>query len=887
MSNILKVDDWRGVFSNADLAQIDPALCAELENLRPVNGKLVKTFGCGVKINVATAVVLTNLCTYIHDELTGDKLYIGIYVNTASDNAVTVYGWNGTAWVTIGNISGVSWASGSFFHNAAINPIVYADGILRLLPGNLGASPSGGYECAPFWLGYIDRDYFDGLYSPTAQFYGMNGVVAAPSLTFTATPIGTDEAGLGPFAPNPEPATTNVTDYKYYKFSYIYDGIEESLLTDAMSVMFTENSFLQLAFTITKASHNKRVTAMKVYRADTHDGPYNDVGSIDFLRSSDTIAEDTNSTAYDGRRAIYIPAATAFNFNASKYYAVALTNDDGITEYILITTPSGGGTGHDTFYSKSIIPPLDNYDDKLNNSYWDAEWYIAEDDVERGSYGLVTASGSSGAYAGSDVMVMNKNVGEYSYGNGIMWFAPGSAYEVIAIIATNYQKAVRYYGDNIGTLEMAFPWRLLKPADGLFYVADDTDAVNVTWYDTGFNSEMQHPLQNNSRFIEYIKCNGKFAKIINGRLLQFNVVLDPGGKNEYHNDWLMYSELGQYDVTPASNRIAFPDTKGGEGTGLAEVFGNPVILKPQSIFYINSKTYPADPARWTVIESAHKIGNLAPNGYAEAAGDLYVCHIDGIYRIRPNNLADTDSTPTEKLRMSEPIGDTYNNLSHSQKQAIKSAYNPETSEIVFLLNTEWWCFNIATETWREVTSAITPAFFEEDENGQALAYQNSDKKVYSLGMAESVAAKIVTKTFELSAERMQPVRYVSVTYKSAAALTMKVYYDDEIPSGEIAAGVTYTVREKPYINGSTFKVTYNGVDKTHGQTFVGTVGNHAYTTSGTGIVELYSSHTLPANGAPTAYRLRIGRWCKRMRIEITDAAGTSGMEIHNIEIAHE
>jgi len=138
MGRIIKISDFKGVFSNADRALMPPEFLAELVNLRPVNGKLVKTFGMGTKIDTAAPVVADNLYTYIHEQLSGGRLYVLVYVNTASGNAVSLYAWNGASWVSIGSISNISWDSGTTCHKDARNPIVYSDGTVRFLPGNVG-----------------------------------------------------------------------------------------------------------------------------------------------------------------------------------------------------------------------------------------------------------------------------------------------------------------------------------------------------------------------------------------------------------------------------------------------------------------------------------------------------------------------------------------------------------------------------------------------------------------------------------------------------------------------------------------------------------------------------------------------------------------------------
>ncbi len=865
MGNIITVSDWKGVFTNGDRAQMPPDFCVELKNLRPINGKLQKTFGIGNKINTAIADQVNNIYTYIHDELSGDKLYIGVFINSAADNIVTFYAWNGSAWVPINSISGISQTT-SHYHKEDKNPIVFADGILRILPGNLGESP-GGEECAGLWLGYIDRVFFDGLYSPTAQFYGLESPLPAPAFSFFSTDT--------ILANSDQIIVPGNTGTLYYRFSYIYDGVQESLMqSDPTSIRFPDgetNSIVQFVLNITKATHNLRITAINIYRSIAATGVYSLINTIDLLRPVNTVIENAVDGGYRGQFTTYLSNFThTINLGFTYQISVGGGPDIGATP-----TEVPAGSGEYIFVMAS----------SANNS-WNGSWTLDEND----GGGMVEVESSGiGAFNGTDVLIVDLTLGETSYAGGVIYFD-----DKIRRIKDSLKRAVQYEGAEIVT-GADVDWRALAPSDGIFRVVDSGGNVQYQFYDTGQQDIIQHPLESvttnpttgdvTSRFVKFIKVNGKFAQIINNRNIQFNLILDPGGTNEAHNDWVSFSEFGQYDVTPVSNILDFPDTFGGEITGGAELFGNPVILKEHNIFFLNSKTNSTDPALWNVIESVHNVGNLADDGYIEAAGSLFVCYVDGIYRFRPNNLAATDSTPTERLRVSEPIGDIYNDLSLSQKNAIKSEYNPETSEIKFTLGDEIWAFDIIDETWREDLSGVTPAIMATDENGQAIVFQNSDKKLYSFGEDESVAVTLVTKTFELSTVRDQVVRSVAVTYKSSADLPMEVFYDDEIPSGNIEGGVTYTVEETPYINGSTYTVVYNGVSYTHEQTFAGLVGLRTYSVSaGVGVVQLVSSHTLPANTAVTTKKLRIAEWCKRLRVKITDPPGTADMQIDSIVI---
>ncbi len=192
-------------------------------------------------------------------------------------------------------------------------------------------------------------------------------------------------------------------------------------------------------------------------------------------------------------------------------------------------------------------------------------------------------------------------------------------------------------------------------------------------------------------------------------------------------------------------------------------------------------------------------------------------------------------------------------------------------------------FNVRTANWRTIDTTIEPAIMTWDENGDLIAYQSSDKRVYSAAASEAVGCLLRTKTFAIDDDEKKVVRYISVTYKSVTALTMKVYIENAIESGEIAYNNTYEVVEEPYINGSTYTVTYLGTGYTHGQTFTGVPGNKTFSESGTGIVVMYDSYTLPATTIVKDVRRRVSVRALKFFIEILDAAtSVTATEIHRL-----
>ena len=188
-------------------------------------------------------------------------------------------------------------------------------------------------------------------------------------------------------------------------------------------------------------------------------------------------------------------------------------------------------------------------------------------------------------------------------------------------------------------------------------------------------------------------------------------------------------------------------------------------------------------------------------------------------------------------------------------------------------------FNLSTQAFREITSAFTPANLTIDENANLIVYETTGRRVYTFGANETDRpTDLVTKTIALTDdEKGLPIRHLAVTYKSGDTVTVKVWLDNEIDSGDIQPSTVY------YNNGYT-KVTYNGTDYATTTTFTGVAGKNTYTTTGTGTVELYKSTTLAANNTTRTKKIGIHERAKKIRIELSTAASANAVEINRITV---
>ena len=660
--NPVVITGAKGVFTNGDSEDIRNDYFAVLKNLQPVAGSLEKTFGAGDFITDELPAEINNICVFVHDEFTDGKKYIAVYVHPTT-KVVTLYALDNDVWTDVTLLTTEFSLSEIFYHNADFNPILQIDDVLRIFPGGVGKA-NGSNESKAIWLSRIDRTYFDSIYAPTAKFYGYPTTIAAPSISGMAV-TATVMAG-GDFDP------TGVGVTKYYKFSDVYDGIQESMLSGAMAVNYTQNTLGKFAFSITKASHNLRITARKVYRADTEDGPYKYIHTIDFLRTSAGVFRGSASAtvgAYSGNYVIYVPALSTWEFDAALEYRILVNG----TAYP-IDNPNGGAdpTGHKAFALTTPDPAANHLDE---------DWILQSSNDSFVANIVECATGASGAYTGTNMIITYYNFGNLDLTGRVVYFGTESR-----VITSNKNYGILFgVGFNpVGASESPVAWVVMGDEQGFYYGADNTTTVDYLFFDNALTVGAEHPLEIAGREVS-IKVNGEFYRWINGRLwVSGKVVADPGGTEEEHSYWAYYSELWQPDVLPVGNVRRIVDQDGGPVTGIANLFNEPVFLKSNAIIILWSKEYPNDPTMWFERESEHNIGNVAKRGHLTASGGLYVSSKNGIYRLRPNNFAESDSTPTEMLRVSEPINDKYMALSEAEKALTVAAFEEMNGEVVFV-----------------------------------------------------------------------------------------------------------------------------------------------------------------------------------------------------------
>lgn len=743
-NNTIEIRNFLGVINSGDLEDIPKEYLVELKNLQPFGGLLRKTYAFG-DLGYPASDSLINIFTYLHNELDSGYVYYAIKIDSVT-NQLYLRQYNYSEWIAIS-------LSETFYQKYAVNPIVYGDGIVRILPGNKDSS--GTNQCKGIWIGYIDRIFFDDIYAPSEGFFGYSTEIVRPDISIidTLTVIERDTTAF------------ESDEIIYYKTSYIYDGIQESLPSDIFRWDVNNDSgrtfIMQLS--IKKTSHNKRITGINIYRSiDYEDGAYNLIHSIDLLRQKSDFFGDTLG-AYPGEKNFYIPSLSSYDFDGDTIGNEYWIDFFDSTHVRRVTTPSNG----DSLFT---ITGTANMSSGGWNVAWDLIGISNDDDTVKS-----LASGTDGAYGGKGSVIVNELLSGDNI-TGSLFLLKSASRNIYYNIWDYFQRAVRVYPDDSVKVSVLSntQWGIFKVDDGNYVIQSSGDSVYIYFADDYLTEGAEHSLAGEVS----ININGEFAKIIAGRLWQANLILDPVGKSEIQTDWISYSELSQYDVNPVSNIITFANVGYGKITGILELFGNPVILKKQAIITIGVKDYPNTPANWNVIESVYNIGNISKLGSINVLGNIYVSYYDGVYRFSPNNLAESASTPSEKLKISEPISDVYEALSISQKENIIVQYDQSKNEIIYTLGDEVWAYSVSKNYWREIDSDIDIDFTYLSQDANAIIYDSDSNKVYSFGIKDTVSVELKTKTFAISEDERVPINIISVTYKSKTDLTLNLFSEN-------------------------------------------------------------------------------------------------------------
>jgi len=703
-----------------------------------------------------------------------------------------------------------------------------------ILVANVNASN----ESTGLWIGYIDRDFYDELYSPTAGFYAYDKTPLTPDSYENTSGVDVDLSlnGWGDSASN--------TTKRYVRYAWVYDGNQESMLSGLIYTTIDDDidkAYFRLKLydgTATNTRSNYRITGVRVYEMDSASKTATATLINEYSFTQKAANKENFSSAGKAKDAFWINddaigSKTSGSYSADQVGATvriknyvsgddftnigAASNATGVEFVISGSTPTTWTNGSELVFLPQVGDWVDTgYDtaadyeqitavEELTDGTWvlttagitwveytvtSGDWDLSQSDADNSKY----ASGSGSGYYGENVIIdgtVDFN-DQNSIGltvascktDGTAAHTGGSAAgdnDLLTVLEVNKHCVLV---DSDSNAQTTFRYNIA--AQPYVFYLNNSDYHLYAILDFGNKEGSSYGLQD----VVSIKVNSDYAKVIGGRMFLGNCVLDPGGENEEQGSSICYSELDQYDVVPVSNRIPINDRESSGVTGIEELFGNVVVALGQSLQIINIKADPNTPANWIKTESPHNIGNIAKQGMISVLGKVYVCYHDGIYALSANNLADTDSTPTEKLKITNPIEDTYQALTTTQKEAIEAEYDQLNSEIVFNLNSEFWAYSVITGFWREITTGETVSMMIVDEDADILVFNNSDQKFYNTKVSESVAPGVKVKREHVSYDRKELIRSITVNNPYTDQLTVTPYVDGVAKTATNVSGST-------------------------------------------------------------------------------------------------
>jgi hypothetical protein len=609
----------------------------------------------------------------------------------------------------------INFSSVSDFNN---NSITETNGIVRLHVGNNGNIK--GSTSKPTWIGYIDRTYFNKIHKPDASFYfypSWLDTFSSPS-EFS---VNVNQTGIvGNFA----------DETHYYKIAQVYDGNQRSMLGSILEADYegdvsdadaSNHVYKYGLFTIKipLVDFNNRITEYEIYRSDKAEGEYSRILNIPLADSIITDKQKknvvSNSTSFTGvvkkNNKLYTDLGAGYSdeswnpnsgvtdpfYNSSHWRITDISGDHVYSsfqdrtknwDYYQKFTIQSDGTieieykednflqGTNSNPTTSATTPTENlfgtsvriinYVRKQNSLFAPFKW------AKKGSPSVSTFckmySGRNLIYCTSDTGTENSLVGKYiKHGNQVRQ------------ITANDGKFIQVNEDWDGTDNISATFSILKNEADIRYskiTESGIDKIQILFNDMKFSSVGSDP----NKDYYSINVNGKYAFLLNGRLFQGNVMLDPSGAKELNPYWVSYSELDQIDVNPVSNILNFLDKEGGDITGLSSLFNRLVVMKNRSLFMVNCPSNVL-PENWSISESIHNIGSIADQGYINQGDVLYVVFYDGIYKLSANNLSDVDKTPTERLKITGNIQDKFDEIEN--KEDILSIYDMYNDEILF------------------------------------------------------------------------------------------------------------------------------------------------------------------------------------------------------------
>ena len=362
-----------GLVTQVDGEEVSIKACTELINAEfDKPGIIYKRRGGNDTVD--TGKTFVSITRWYNPNIGGNYYWIGI---DSSDNV-----WHST------NLT--SWTEISFDSSDALclggSPITDDTEVVKLVNYNTQLRfPCGLTDDARIYQ-YIDRDFFWSGEEGTPAFYSD---IARPRDVFS-TNLATDiEPNSGWFWDGSDhigaTALDLTTDTYYYRWSYVFDGNQESPLTSGNLSTGTDTGekipYLSLNFDTgsSLANWNKRVTAINVYRSNSFAGPFYKIGTVSTKVNDSNITTLTTQPASAGLIGKYIyltdsNGEVTTNFNSKKLlfngHTHTFESSAGLENGLYLLNSATGSTAYDG-----------SSDAEADDRMWGDSWAVVDSNL--------------------------------------------------------------------------------------------------------------------------------------------------------------------------------------------------------------------------------------------------------------------------------------------------------------------------------------------------------------------------------------------------------------------------------------------------------------------------------------------------------------------------
>jgi hypothetical protein len=681
-----------GLITNADAEDIPKNACIDTNNFDiDVQGKLIKRKGTTTS-STLSGVNLKYIYKWVNSKLPSPSSYWIAYDTLA--NRLVRYDSD--------------WTNQTVIKTFSSSQPIYVEIVPfsnRLRFGFDDKQDPSIYE-------YIDREYFFGLYDPSASF---NYDTAKPKqITLTTFENYTKQAnGNCPVG------------YYYYKIVPVYDGMQEPALPDTYAKYYNTSAsgVIMMKAEFTTTDFDKRITALNVYRSFSSDDQTAPVYYLQKTIPTNTKSTHidnkgaTNSSSTTGKKQIICMGgdsdtdfsdintwATTSGFGNSNFDRVYITI--GSTAYDWTDDASEGGNKF-TYTSSSVLTlnssasePDNKFDDDVTITRADATNNQNASETRRVYCGDRLLHNASWDWEQNEVSGYHALISFSSNNDRFVVASNGPLVQVSSGISVSGTSGTV-------TLTNGYKWSVSGSTVTLIY-DDNNQAVSRL-----------HNLTTDKNDIRY-----RHGKYINGRYYQANVVLDPSDENEVHNDFIMFSEIQQPDVTPITNYIQLKDSQGGEILGLRQVGDSLVVFMENGVYRLRVPS--TDPRSFSLKEAEENIGCVSSRSIVQVGSYVFFASKDDIYALTPSYEIQPCGSSIRDIWQGKANKESTFGIYDPIKHRVLYVFGNDTED-VYAIDTEKFMYG-GKEVWNHYEFPHTDHKIEDfgiDENLQLYLFHNA------------------------------------------------------------------------------------------------------------------------------------------------------------------